>query len=265
MGHTRLGTIPKTRKWRAVVELLSTQRSSSASLVNDVPTVAKASLQAAQTGLGKARNDVALKRAFYLLTQIVLSARENDWETSLQNIGITLPENPTAFDLTVEAQAILDAYVRQHDARTDIAELAQQAFGEALTETLTPRTASLFGVHEDELRTTLRGLSTKVGFSKLAQSFFSRFVYRFLNFYLSRITASKLGTANVSQLGDISEFNRALQLHCDQSAEIVREFSGSWYSKTEFEEGIDQANSARFIAVALKKLRAELEKQMVAE
>ena len=41
-------------------------------------------------------------------------------------------------------------------------------------------------------------------------------------------------------------------------AKIIRDFSGDWYSRTEYEEGIDKRNVSRFIAIALKKIRAEL-------
>jgi hypothetical protein len=41
----------------------------------------------------------------------------------------------------------------------------------------------------------------------------------------------------------------------------VHDFCGEWYSKTEFKTGIDLANSSRFVAVAMKKLQAELVKQ----
>ena len=79
---------------------------------------------------------------------------------------------------------------------------------------------------------------------------------RFLNFYLSRVTAGQLGGAE-----NLSRFNEALATHCNQSARIVRDFCGEWYSKTEFQQGIDLENSSRFLAVALQKLKAELGQQ----
>ena len=107
----------------------------------------------------------------------------------------------------------------------------------------------------------IRSLSTKTGFGALGQRFFGRFVARFLNSYLSRVTAATLGSPRLRDLGDVAEFNNALRTHCDQSARIVRDFCGEWYSKTEYRKGIDLENTSRFLAVALKKLRSELEQQ----
>ena len=95
----------------------------------------------------------------------------------------------------------------------------------------------------------------------MGQRFFGRFVARFLNFHLSRATAAGLGAPRLQNLGYIGEFNEALTTHCEESARIVRDFCGDWYSKTEYERGIDLAKSSRFLAVAVKKLRNELQHQ----
>jgi hypothetical protein len=261
MGHTRLGDIPKTRKWRSVVETMVGENRSHAPLATTVPVIANAALDAAEAGLDKAQKEAALKAAFYLLTQITLSARSEDWRGYLRRLGIGLSEDASAVDLLAGAQKLLDENIERKRARSDVAEMVQQAFGEAVADEVSRRAVSLFGAGSEELHAALRELSTKKGFSQLAQKFFGSFMYRYLNFYLSRVTAGQLDTTQLQQLGDLSEFNRALHVHCEQSAAIIRDFSGDWYSKTEYEEGIDESNVSRFTAVALKKLRAELKTQ----
>src|SRR5262249_19116033 len=68
----------------------------------------------------------------------------------------------------------------------------------------------------------------KKGFGELGQRFFGTFVARFLNFYLSRVTAATLGSRGLRDLADLTEFNRSLRMHCNQSARIVRDFCGEW-------------------------------------
>jgi hypothetical protein len=43
----------------------------------------------------------------------------------------------------------------------------------------------------------------------------------------------------------------------------VRDFCGEWYSKTEYLQGINLENTSGFIAVAIKKLRAEIKQQEI--
>ncbi len=265
MGHMRLGKIPTTRKWIEVTALVAGtgtgNTARTALLTDDIELVAAQTLKAAQVGLGKAIDDAGLRYTFYLLTQIVLSAREGDWQERLTTFGIHLSEDATLFDLTSEVQASIDDWILARGRATDVSEMAQQAVGEAINALAGPKATTLFGSGRDELRIAIREFSTKTGFAQLGQNFFGQFMARFLNFYLSRVTAAHTGQQRLQQVGDLTAFNYVLQRHCRQSAAIVRDFCGEWYSKTEFQQGIDLANTSGFMAVALKKLQAELVRQ----
>lgn len=266
MGHIRLGKMPKTKRWRTVVAMFTGEQEGGGTggmltLARDVGQISDKTLDAARTGLERAIDDRGLRFTFYLLTQVVLAARGNEWQEGLKPFGIALASEATLFDLTAEMQHSIDDYLAQHGRATDISEMAQAAAGEALTALAGPRAVTLFGCGRDELQFALRELSTKNGFADLGQRFFGRFMTRFLNFYLSRVTAAEVNGKRLQQVGDITRFNDALQLHCQQSALIVRDFCGEWYSKTEFREGISLDNTSRFMATAMKKLQAELQQQ----
>lgn len=262
MGHTRLGAIAKTRKWLDLVEHMTSSTAGTPAAAGEIDAIAARALEAAQKALERATNDPGVGYAFYVLTQIALASRASDWDAALSELGIRLPEGSTLFDLTAEAQDAIDRYLIGESAKsTDLAEIAQQAAGEAVASLAGPQVATLFGTSSSDLQSAIRSLSTKKGFGELGQRFFGRFMARFLNFYLSRITAATFGSARLQQLGDLSRFNEALKLHCDQSARIVRDFCGEWYSKTEYLQGIDLENCSRFMAVALQKLRKELRQQ----
>lgn len=265
MGHTRLGSIPTTRKWKAVVATIAGGGGqisvNQGALANDVERISLQTLNAADAGLNKAIGDAGLRYTFYLLIQLVLSAREGNWQERLSNIGIHLSDDATLFDLTAEVQNAIDDYLSAYERPTDISEMAQQAAGEAIVRLAGPRAVTLFGSGRDQLQSAMRELSTKKGFAQLGQVFFGRFMTRYLNFYLSRVTAASLGEERLQQVGDLSRFNEVLQTHCEQSAQIVRDFCGEWYSKTEFQEGINLNNTSNFMAIALKKLQAELKRQ----
>ncbi len=264
MGHTRLGEIPKSRKWREVVEQIT-----GAGLADGVvPTaadmtgIAAKTLDAAQKGLEKAVADAGVRYTFFLLTQLALAARSPDWEAALGRHGIRLANDSTLFDFTAEVQYAIDRHVgRSPSGATDLSEIAQQSAGEAITSLVGMRTESLFGGSSTDVQDAMRSLSTRKGFGELGQRFFGRFIARFLNFYLSRMTAAQVGSARLQDMGDVAQFNEALRTHCDQSARIVRDFCGTWYSKTEYEQGINPENSSRFLAIAMKKLHSELEQQ----
>jgi hypothetical protein len=255
MGHQRLGDIPTSTKWVAVVAMLG-DKGIAAGAPAAVAEIAEVTLDAAAAGLERAIGDRGLRYTFYLLTQIVLAAREPDWQQSLAALGIHISEDQSLFEFTAEVQDAIDRQMSSVGATTDVSDMAQQAAGQAIAELAGPNVRTLFGSGAAELQEAIRGLSTKAGFARLGQRFFGYFVSRFLNFYLSRVTAGRVGG-----VGRLSQFNEALERHCTQSARIVHDFCGEWYSKTEFQHGIDPENTSRFMAVALKKLKAELEEQ----
>ena len=227
----------------------------------DVEQIASAALDAAKEGLRRAAHDLGLQYTFYLLTQLVLSARRDEWQEGLAPFGIRLSPDATLLDLSAELQGAIDDYVSSHGHPSDVTEIAQQAACAAVVAMAAPRAVTLFGSGRDELQAAVRRISTKSGFAELSQQFFARFIAHYLNFYLSRATASQMGNGRIQQVGDITAFNDDLYVHCYQSAKIVRDFSGDWYSKTEFREGINLGNTSNFMTVALRKLRAELHRQ----
>jgi hypothetical protein len=263
MGHTRLGRIPTTRKWNEVISLVAGTQGTTSSF--EISSITSRTLDAAQGALDKSVDDPGVRYTFYLLTQIALASRKDNWEAALAEHGLRVANAHTVFDFTAEVQNAIDRYVRQSSrGATDISEMAQQAAGETLLSLSRAHSHSLFGESSEDVREMMRALSTKKGFGELGQRFFGRFVARFLNFYLSRITAAQIGTKRIQDAGDFSRFEDSLKLHCDQSARIVPDFCGAWYSKTEYKQGIDLENTSGFLAVATQKLRAELEQQKAA-
>jgi hypothetical protein len=279
MGHTRLGPIPKTRPWTAVVATFAGGGGGGAGGgaggdsegtgdTGDRPldragvaVVADQTLQAARGGLERAKDDPGLLYAVYLLTQVALASRGKDWQKDLTRVGIRLSANATLLDLTAEFQGAIDDWLARRRHRSDVSEMATRAATEALAALAEPRAQTLFGDSGEELRLAVRTLSTKGGFSDLGQAFFGRFISGFLNFYLSRVTAGHLGEERLQQLGDITAFNLALETHCRESARIVHDFAGQWYSKAAFQPGISLENTGGFVAVALAKLQEELRLQ----
>ena len=262
MGHTRLGKLPKSQKWQDLVSRIAGMSGGALSAASYVEAIAAQTLEASRQGLDNAKHDSGVLYAFYLLTQVTLASRSANWEEALARHEIHLTSDSTIFDLTSEIQAAVDRHVsRSFSGATDLSEMAQQSVGEALMSLSEGRTVDLFGGDSDAVRKAVRSLSTKKGFGQLGQRFFGRFVGRFLNFYLSRATAAALGGPRLPELADVAEFNEALQIHCDQSARIVRDFCGEWYSKTTYEGGINPENASRFLAVAVRKLSSELEQQ----
>jgi hypothetical protein len=132
MGRTRLGTVPKTRKWNELVEQIA-----GTGLTTDVATaainisaIAARTLDAVRKGLDKAVDDSGVRYTFYLLTQVALASPTSDWKSALSQHGISLSNNSTIFDFTTEVQDAIDRYISRNPAgATDLSEIAEQSAG----------------------------------------------------------------------------------------------------------------------------------------
>jgi hypothetical protein len=251
VGHIRLGELPRTRKWDEVVELIGAD--------GDVASIAAATLRAAEEGFGRAAKDEGVGRAAWLLTQLPVAARQPDYPERLAALGLVVSDAPDLPELIGAFSDAVDSYMRRSGGRTDLGEMAQMAAAETLASVLGSRTQSLFQSTPDDVRTELSALATTHQFGLLACGFVASLTRRYLSFFLSRELPNHVGGrrrfANASVRAD---FDAALDRHCRQASLIVEDFAGSWFSKTNGEQGITPGGALKFTWVALKKVRAEL-------
>jgi hypothetical protein len=251
MGHIRLGRLPRTRKWIEVLDLVGGGAGSA--------EVAAATMDASDRGLAGAAKDAGLVYSVWLLTQIPLAARGDDFVSRLQQLGLDVSTAPSLLEVVGAFAGGVDEHLSRKDGRTDLGEMAQMAACEALTALGTPVNASLFDSTEPSAQETLKGLSTPKQFSALAREFFTRLSRKYLTYFLSRELSNYVsGDGRFASIERHAQFNEGLDLYCRQATRIIEEFSGGWFSKANFEGGITQEKAASFVYVALKKLRSEL-------
>ena len=253
MGHIRLQSLPRTRKWIQVLDLIGGGAGT--------PEVAAATMDASQGGLAKAAKDPGLVHTVWLLTQVPLAARGENFVADLRRLGLEVSDSPGLLEVVGAFTGAVDTYLGHRGGRTDLAEMSQMAAAETLTALAAPQTTNLFGTTSADVQRAFRSFSTTKQFSTLAKEFFSRLSKKYLTYFLSRELSNYVsGDGRFKSINEHAEFNEALDLHCRQAARIIEEFYGGWFSKTHFEEGITPDKAAGFVHVALKKLRAELAK-----
>jgi hypothetical protein len=255
MGHVRLGVLPKSRKWRQVVDELR--------LGAGVGEIAGLAAEAAETSLQAAAGDPAFLHSFWLLTQIPLAARGAVFAEDLGRLGINITDPSSLMGVTAAISAAIDHYAREHGGRTDLGEMAQMAAVESLTATVAPTLPSLFGPSPEEVQRAIGRFAGGDRFSALAREFFARLTQRTLDYYLSRELSNHIGAGErFSNDRERSQFDQALDRHCREASRIVEEFAGGWYGKNVYQgDGLTPDDVRRFAPVAFKKIRSELRKR----
>lgn len=257
MGHVRLGVLPKSRKWRQVVNEL--RRGA------EVDEIAALAAEAAETSLQAAANDPTFVHSFWLLTQVPLAARGPTFVEDLGRLGVRVDDQPSLMSLVAAISDAVDRHAQ--GGRTELGEMAQMAAIESLTATIAPTLPSLFGPSSEEVQRSIGRLASGDRFSGLAREFFARLTQRTLGYFLSRELSNHIGAGKrFGDDGARSQFDQALDQHCREASRIVEEFAGGWYGKNVYRSGgLTPDAIRRFAPVAFKKVRAELRKRRDAE
>lgn len=259
MGHQRMGRLPRTRQWRAVIELITAGA--------DPAIVAAGTTDAAEKSLKEASTNEVLRYAFWLLTQIPLAARTGNFGKNLQELGLQVGDAPNLIEIGAAMLEAIDGVsynpIRQRD---DVDEIASKVATESLVSIASRNGNNLFGASyaANEALGSLRALSTDRQFGVLARDFFSRLIRSFLGYFLSRAVPEHVGTNQRFQsIRDHHAFDQALEQHCREASLIIRDFACEWFSKTNYEGGITLDKAGGFVHIALGKITAELQARRI--
>jgi hypothetical protein len=257
MGHHRLGRLPKTQRWREVVDLLSASP-------GDIQAISRAVLWAAEERLRALAHDESLTYSFWLLTRITWAARQDDFAHVLSELGLDVAEDTSSLVFISSVADRLRGRFAKHTQSGPFTELASIALRRALSETIGQRGPSLFDSSVEDLRLALRTYSTQVQFGAVAHLFFGDFLARTLTYFLDKEVANAVGALPGRSAVDTNgELLASIDLYARQSARIARDFASGWYTKHNWQSKgeISQDEAGRFVAYALKKLRMELQQE----
>lgn len=254
MGDRRLQELPRTQNWLKIIALL--EETSNPALI------ARATSEAAERGFDLAKKDEGVADTAYMLMKLAWSARGDDFRQELAQLGISISDEASLLDIVGAFDETLDRRMRQRGHRTDLAEMARFSAVDALTDACQGETGSLFGVSASDTQQALRRYATVERFGAIGKSFFGKFLYRFLDYHLSRELANHIGRGRQFDINGCLQFKEALERHCRETVLIIKDFSGCWPSATEYKEGISPENvRTKFLPVAFKKIRGELRKR----
>lgn len=251
MGHQHLGILPRSKNWQRVIEEIRAGA--------DVATIAASTSEAAERSMIDAGSDEGVRHAFFLLTQLPLAARSDDFSTTLANLGVNVNRDPTLVEITTALMAAIDRHVALSKTGSDYGEMAQLSATEAFYSVVARELPGLLEPEPRELMGAIARFGTVKQFAILAREFFSRLTQRHLEYYLTRELSSHVGAGqSFATIRQHKAFNEALELHCRETSRIIQEFSGEWFSKQNYEGGIDLGKAGRFVHVAARKIRDEL-------
>jgi hypothetical protein len=253
MGHIRLGRLYKSRKWNQVIDLLESDSNES--------QLTGAVLDATERQLRQLSFDPAIGHVFWLLVRTTWAARSDAFHPFLSDIGIDLKEKASIFTLTSALSDHLQKTAAEYSESGVFAGLANLSFVDVITETVAERPKTLFGSNLEDIQDAFKAYSSQKQFGIISRRFFAHFLSRTIKYFLNKEISNHVGADHrLRNIQSAKDFNDALGLYAYQSAKIMEDFAGGWYSKHNWEQRgeITERDASNFVAFALKKLRMEL-------
>jgi hypothetical protein len=248
MGHERIGTLPKSKRWRAIVSEVASAGTSSAS----ASEIASHTLDALGSRYRNLAQDQSVQEAFDFLVNIARTAGNPKTTSTLSN--------ETPLSLVVSLTDKLGTTHRSLETR----ELVQRAAADALAAWYRGNSstqAELFRV--DPAANAWHSLGTGAGFCELSRLYFSRLTERYLNYFLDREASSVLPSLTARQ-----HFQHQLREHVAdvsrlsfESAKITQSYAAGWFNKYAQTGDPSATQKRKFLAYAFDKLREEFHRE----
>jgi hypothetical protein len=227
----------------------------------DVSQIANATIRAADKAFSFVLNDEGFTEAVWLMTQLAIAAKKDNFNDHLQSVGINLPQDTSLPDVAAAVAEAMDRKLESNGSRSDLGAMSQRALVGALVEHISPKLPSLFAPDAIDVQAALASLGKKREFGELSRTFFAKLTNDSMNYFLTKTLASHLGEGQrFTTMNEVGQFEKALTTHCKEASLIVEQFSADWFSKHKYEEGgdISRESSNGFASYALKKMKDEL-------
>lgn len=254
MGHERVGFLPKTKKWNAIVSGIGDFSSDP----DAIAEIAAATTKNVRSRFKVIGSDEGVVSAFKYLVLLSFATKQENSIDFLHEKGIPLKKDFDFFDLGITAKQYLEKHLQAKEYST----LASQSLMDTISDWFQKNESqqtTLFNTPDNPLEKWKKA-STGEGFCELSRSFFSNFTRRYLEYFLEREAAWSL--KNVEERKHFKEKLEGLvsdvSLHAFETAKITESFSAGWFNKNVKDKIPSDKKIQGFVDYAFKKINSEL-------
>lgn len=210
MGHSHFLVLPKTEKWKLVLDLIDGGAR--------VEEIVAATIDAAERQLKRATSHQALIEAVALIRDLAAATDGEGLRSALDGIGLRLTDAPTAIELAVAVSEKLERRTESTATLPDFAEITRRTAVSTLlrylNESMRERSNG-----EATARHALKELSSPSKFAKLMESYFGSVATATVMYYLSRELPCRVGGGRrFVDLDALDSFSMELSSHCMAAA-----------------------------------------------
>lgn len=251
MGHVRIGFLPHTQQWNAIVDQLSLYDNDA----DVVAVIADRTLDAVRKEFDGLQYDESVRKAIEYLATIVVSSRQDDQVTFLQENGYFVDDNLSVFGLTTSAKKV----IQTENGSLETNKLARDAAIQAVMEYYekhSDKQLSLFQTDNNPFKE--RGSGRE--FCELARYFFAAFTEKQIRYYIDRAASSVIGDYDkyIHFSDTLTKQSLAITEHAFEISKIMQSFAAGWFNKHALDNTPSNDSVTDFLKISFGKVREEL-------
>jgi len=255
MGHERVGALPRTKRWRSIVNAIATVDPEDA---DQIASIADSTLRAVQSRFRDIHQDKGVQAAFAYL--VALATERLPLSDGLSSVETSLADNPSP---AAVARDLME-WVHTHAESREYEAIAIRAGVDTVVE-WTRRQNEQGRLFEEgrSAAETWQAASNARDFCEIARLFFSRFTERYLLYFLEREASSAMPSLEARE-----SFGRNLKAHIQEvshhafeTSKITQSFAAGWYNNHARVSRPSDSEIRGFLAIAFGKLQEELQRE----
>ena len=257
MGHERIGLLPRTTKWRTIIDDLARYSHNNA----DVGTIGSRVLENVRHRFADISDDKGVNAAFSFLVTMAFSGKSRKSTQELTQAEIRVDRNASDIQIAKEVNRWVEKNVQSRECG-ELAKAAAIDTISAWSDKIRTGQESFFG--KSETNEEIWGkASDGSGFCELSRLFFSKFTERYLSYFIEREASSQfISWEDSARLRkELNDHIQRVSKYAFETAKITESFAAGWYNKNT-KEGLPSAKQVRgFLWMAFEKLREELRRE----
>ncbi len=255
MGHERVGALPRTKRWCAIVDAITTFSSFSSA---DIARLAANTLNNVSGRFRNIHKDRGVQAAFGFL--IALTTSHLPRTSGLASPDISLHENPSPARIVKN----LNDWVKCNVNSNEYAEIACRAAADTIAAwTRTHGKQQLLFDDSATASNIWAQSSSGAAFCEVSRSFFSHFTGRYLKYFLEREASSQLSSIKTREdfTNNLHQCIEQISQHAFETSKITQSFAAGWYNNHARMSRPSDTEIAGFLAIAFGKVHEELKRE----
>jgi hypothetical protein len=255
VGHERIGFLPKTKQWQAIIHELEKYSGDPEAIWE----IASATLDCVRSSYKHIAYDESMISAIRFLAALCFSASSDSQVEYLNRQGFSADADLSLFSLMKSAEK----YIVTDTESLETNKMARDAVMQALiTYKQTHETEQLsfagFGT-ENIWQQTANGAA----FCEMARSFVAAFTDRQLRYYLERVAAGTLSDYSqiVSFSKELTEQTNAITSHTSDVSKLMQSFAAGWYNTYSVRSLPPDSDISRFLSMTFGKIKEEFRRE----